>query len=178
MRKMTSIVCALLLVFALGACGNGGGAESIVYEATPESLSQFFENYNKIKCEDLSVEMSNGDKTCKVKFKNASSAWDETSFTREQLTAYIDFCKTAYSVGEINEVIWQSLVDMTDARGNEKTETGITIDMKKDKFSQYDWDNMSYKSGTFTQIENDCDIFNVHAGIAKNVSYDKVFYAG
>lgn len=177
MRKMASVVLALLLVFALAACG-GSGEESIVYEATPESLSQFFEHYNKVSCEDLTVDLSKNGKTCKVNFKNASSSWDETTFVREQLTGYIDFCKTAYSVGEINEVIWSSLVEMTDARGNANTETGITIDMKKDAFDKYDWDNMSYRSGTFSQIEADCDIFNLHAGIAKNVNYDKVYYAG
>lgn len=177
MRKITGFVLSLMLVFSLAACG-GSGTESIVYEATPESLSQFFEHYNKIKCEDLNVELSNGDKTCKVQFKNASSTWNETTFTREQLTAYIDFCKTAYSVGKINEVIWQSSVDMNDARGNTKTETGITIAMKKDVFGKYNWDNMSYQRGTFPQIEADCDIFNLHAGIAKNVNYEKVFYVG
>ena len=177
MRKLTGIVLSFLLVFALAACG-GGGDESIVYEATPESLSQFFDHYNKITCENLKVDLSENGKTCTVNFKNASSSWDETVFTRDQLTAYVDFCKTAYSVGKINEVIWQSSVDMTDARGNTNTETGITISMNKDAFDKYDWENMSYRSGTFSQIEADCDIFNLHAGIAKNVNYDKVFYAG
>lgn len=177
MRKLTSIVLTLLLVFALAACG-GGGDESIIYEATSESLSQFFDHYNKVKCENLKVDLSKNGKTCKVNFKDASTSWDETSFTRDQLTAYVDFCKTAYSVGKINEVIWQSSVDMTDARGNTNTETGITISMNKDAFDKYDWENMKYRSGTFSQIEADCAVFNLHAGIAKNVNFDKVYYAG
>lgn len=105
-------------------------------------------------------------------------SWDETRFCSDCLTDYINLCKEAYSIDGIDKVEYYIFVNMIDAKGNETSQKGFAICMAKDVFNTYNWDNLAFMPDSYKQISSDCELFDIHAGIAKNVDFSKVFYKG
>lgn len=193
-KQITGIIYAVLLLFIVLFIANArrqASAEKAAreaeearksnpasYTATPESMTELLQNTSKSEPENISVNVDPDTGECKVIFTGRSDVWDETALIREELTGYINFCRIAYAADGITDVSFYIRREMTDAHGNAEDEFVVKIGMKKDAFLAYNWDNMKYKSNSFPQIKDDCDLFNVHAGIMRKVDESKVFYMG
>lgn len=105
-------------------------------------------------------------------------SWNETSFVVSCLTNYINICKDAYNIDGITQVEYYVFCDFTDPKGNQSSQKAFAISMKKDNFVTYNWDNLKGNSKAYSQIEEDCEFLDIHAGIRSHVDFDKVFYAG
>lgn len=128
------------------------------------------------KSSDLKVIVNEG--TVMVSFHYDGDSWDETDFCRESLSDYINLCLKAYELDGVEKVNYAVFVDLIDSKGNADSEKGIQICMPKDVFNTYNWENMKYKPDSYDQIESDCEIFSIHAGIRKNVDTSKIYYKG
>lgn len=128
------------------------------------------------KYSDLQIQ-DNGS-SIKISLHYDQDSWDETRFCSDCLTDYINLCKEAYNIDGIDKVEYYIFVNMIDARGNENSQKGFAICMEKDVFNTYNWDNLKFMPDSYKQISSDCELFDIHAGIAKNVDFSKVFYKG
>lgn len=124
------------------------------------------------------VTSPNDDGNISITLHYDDASWNETGFVVSCLTDYINICKEAYTIEGITKVEYYVFCDFTDVKGNPKTEKGFAICMIKENFETYNWDNIKGRSDAYPQIEKDCEYIDIHAGIRKNVNFDKVFYAG
>lgn len=66
---------------------------------------------------------------------------------------------------------------MVDSRGNEAVGKAIQLEMSRDAFETYNWENMEYKKGMFQQFSSDCDTCYIHPGILNKIDTDNdIFY--
>lgn len=130
----------------------------------------------KFKYSDLQI-YDNGS-SVKISLHYDSSSWDETHFCSDCLTDYINLCQQGYEIPGIDKIEYYVFVDFQDAKGNEKSEKGFAICMTKKNYETYTWENMEYKEGSYSQIESDCELLDIHLGIKKNVDFNKVYYKG
>lgn len=130
----------------------------------------------KFKYSDLKV-YDNGN-SVKISLHYDDSSWDETHLCSNCLTDYINLCAQGYEIEGIEKIEYYVFVTFQDAKGNETSEKGFAICMPKKNYNTYTWKNMEYKENSFSQIEADCDLLDIHAGIKKNVDINKVYYKG
>lgn len=137
---------------------------------TPEGI---FESLN-IKCSDLKIIPSGSN--LQISFTSEQTAWDATDFVSRTVTDYIDFCKLAYGLDGVDHVDFYVFTDFTDPKGNTFTEKAVAIGMPKDRFETYNWSGMLFKPGLYEQLEKDCDLLDLHAGLASDVDKSEVQY--
>lgn len=130
----------------------------------------------KFKYSDLQI--YDNSPIVKITLHYDETSWDETRFCSDCLTDYINLCKQAYEIDGINKVEYYVFCNFIDSKGNENSEKAFVICMPKDNFDTYNWDNMKYKTGSYSQIESDCEQLGIHAGIKKNVDFNEVYYKG
>lgn len=147
-------------------------------QITDEEIKALFiaSKANEVKPENLTVQVYPATGRCNVNYITRDTFWDETDFIRSQISAYINFCLDAYEVDGITDVFFMVSTEMTDTKGNKEDEVVMKIEMKKDAFGTYNWENMEYRPGMFEQFEADCSVLNIHAGILNNADTDKIYY--
>lgn len=109
-------------------------------------------------------------------YTTEATYWDESDFVNSNLTDYINFCREAYNRDEVALVTFKISTPMTDSRGNEEVVSAMNIEMEKEVFLSYNWDNVKLNSVYFQQIYDDCATFWVTPGIWNNVDFDRVYY--
>ena len=119
-----------------------------------------------------------GMESLKVSLHYDDTAWDETRLVSNCLTDYVNLCTDLYSRDGITKVEYYVFCDLTDTRGNKVTEKAFAMCMTKENFDKYTWDNIKFTEGTYSQIESDSEYIDIHAGIKKNVDFNKVYYKG
>lgn len=131
---------------------------------------------NNVKYSDLSV--IEGAESLKISLHYDDTAWNETRLICSCLTDYIKLCKELYQKDEITKVEYYVFCNLIDSKGNEKSEKGFAMCMTKENFETFNWENLKCVTGSYTQIEADSEYIDIHAGIKKNVDFDKVYYKG
>lgn len=145
----------------------------------PETTeSKFTAIIDSLKFKYSDLQIYDNDSSVKISLHYDNTSWDETHFCSECLTDYINLCQQGYDIPGIDKIEYYVFVNLQDAKGNEKSEKGLAICMTKDSFNTYNWDNMKYIAGSYDQIESDCEFLDIHAGIKKNVDFNKVYYKG
>lgn len=119
-----------------------------------------------------------GMESLKVSLHYDDTAWDETRLVSNCLTDYVNLCTDLYSRDGITKVEYYVFCDLTDTRGNKVSEKAFAMCMTKENFDKYTWDNIKFTEGTYSQIESDSEYIDIHAGIKKNVDFNKVYYKG
>ena len=119
-----------------------------------------------------------GMESIKISLHYDDTAWDETRLVSDCLTDYVNLCADLYSKKDITKVEYYVFCDLTDSRGNKVSEKAFAMCMTKENFDKYTWDNIKFTEGTYSQIESDSEYIDIHAGIKKNVDFDKVYYKG
>lgn len=168
------ILCVLIFLMILD--GLFGRKESNSSpeptQDTPEGIFSALD----IDCNNLQIIPSGSE--VRVSFEYDSPAWDATHFVSEVLTDYVRFCQDAYDLEWIENVTFYVFAVFTDPKGNESTEKAIAICMPKDAFQTYNWSNIRYTPGIYDQVTSDCSLFDLHAGLARDVETDRVMYQG
>lgn len=113
----------------------------------------------------------------KISLHYDDTSWDETDFCRECMSDYINICSKAYQIEGIEKVEYYVFVDLMDAKGNESSAKGFSMEMFKSTFNTYNWENIKYNPDSYKQIESDADIY-IHPGIKAKVNFDKMYYKG
>ena len=184
------VLAVLIAASGFGAAGGSGGGEkaaeptqapavepaeaAVVYTADADSLKALLLSVEK-DAED--VQILDDDAGWVVQYTARGATWDETSLLREQLTAYIDFCRTAYTIDGVDSVIFMVSADGTDARGNASTFSVFNVEMPRETFGKYDWDNMRLRSGSLEQIKEDCSVFWVLPSVMDSANAEKIYYS-
>lgn len=110
-----------------------------------------------------------------IRYLSEETFWDEKDFVTSNISNYINICKEAY-VKDTNKIELIVYVKMTDPRGNENEEKALDMCMTKDKFNQYNWENLQYSMIDFDILKSDCEDLYIHPGILKNVNTDDLYY--
>lgn len=175
--KNKIVLCGFMLIFAvLVACGSTNKETAIPEDATPMERIWHFADDMDFKKSDLKVVQGTPDTDrYGISFHFDDIALDETSFMRQMFSAYVDICRDAYALDDVNIVEMYVFTDMTDQKGNTASEKVFSISMEKDKFQEYNWDNLNNQKVNIDVIQNDCRIFYVHPGIFQNFN-EKGFY--
>lgn len=145
-------------------------------ETMEDKLEALFLDGEEMEAENTEVRYVADTGYASVSFTARAAAWDETAFLRDCLSCYVNFCRAAYELDGVNDVFLCIFTEMTDSRGNSQDEAVFKMEMPRDAFQQYDWENMAYRSGTFEQIKADCVLLDVHAGILSRAETEKIFY--
>lgn len=144
-------------------------------QTTEDKITAIIDSLN-FKYSDLKI-YDNGSKI-KISLHYDDTSWNETRLCCACLSDYINLCKQAYEIDGIDKIEYYVFIDFIDSRGNEISEKGFAICMTKDNFNKYNWDNMKCITGTYPQIESDCEFLDIHAGLKKNVDFNEVYYKG
>lgn len=145
-------------------------------EASEDTLEDKIKASFKNHYSDLQVTESAD--SVKLSLHYDDTAWDETRLISDCLTDYVNLCQMLYPLGEVSKIEFYVFCDFTDSKGNESSEKAFAICMPKDKFDTYNWDNIKFTEGSYDQIESDCEYIDIHAGLKKNVDFNKVYYKG
>lgn len=155
-------------------------------ETITEQLENIFEKYNFPQYDNLTITYNGGDIVL-VKYHIApETVWTSTSFIRDCFGTYVSYCMDVYknvdfrkesNIDDPNTTYIKLIVTSTfiDSYGNEKEEVAFRIEMKRDKFENYDWNNLQSRNLNWEQIKNDCDVLNVHNAILKDFNTKKFF---
>lgn len=185
---------AIIAVLLLGAVGGGVSdneneqdaapeatsapvetpALVIEYTATPESLEALL-GALVAGAEDVSVFEADGGWTVEYTVP-ALNFLDETDLLKKSLTAYVDFCRTAYTLDGIDSVLFFVSTELRDSRGVDSVQGVFNIEMTRDVFLKYEWDNLRFRPNTLAQIEADCSVFWILPTIRDAAKLDKVGY--
>ena len=114
----------------------------------------------------------------KVSFFYDGESWTETRLINKLLTYYVDMCKQAYQIDGVGNIECFVFGNMMDARGNSDKEKIFAISMNKENFKKYNWENIAFVPGSADTIIKDCDLFDIHAGIQKNIDFSELYYMG
>lgn len=144
-------------------------------QTTEEKLTAIIDSLN-FKYSDLKIYQNEG--SVKISLHYDDDSWDETKFCSDCLTDYINLCAQAYQIEGIDNVQYFVFCKLIDSRGNEVSEKGFAMSMLKDKYEAYDWDNIEFVAGSYSQIEADSEYIDIHEGIKKNVDFNKMYYKG
>lgn len=169
-NTVTGIITLILIVLVIKIIWPSHKDEPAPDLSTPEGI---FESLN-IKCSDLQIIPSSSE--LRISFKSEQTAWDATDLVSRTVTDYIDFCKLAYGLDGVDHVVFFVFTDFTDPKGNTSTEKAVAIGMPKDRFETYDWSGLLFKPGLYEQLEQDCDLLDLHAGLASDVDKSEVQY--
>lgn len=169
-NTVTGIITLILIVLVIKIIWPSHKDEPAPDLSTPEGI---FESLN-IKCSDLKIIPSGSN--LQISYVSEQTAWDATDLVSRTVTDYIDFCKLAYGLDGVDHVDFYVFADFTDPKGHTVTEKAVAIGMPKDRFETYDWSGMLFKPGLYEQLEQDCDLLDLHAGLASDVDTSEVEY--
>ncbi len=149
--------------------------EEPTIEETLTKLAQDSLNNNKVP---ISVVLNDGACVVHCEAAGDSAYFNEVDLVRSHLSAYIKFCLGAYETGEVTSVDWWAQTNMIDSKGNESIDKVVQFEMPKETFETYNWENMEYGKGMYSQFSSDCTTCYIHPGILSKIDADNdIFYA-
>lgn len=149
-------------------------AVPVEYTADADSLKELL---SAVLPDTEGVEIFDDEAGWNVTFTYTGTTWDETSLLRKILSGYVDFCREAYEIEGVDSVLFYTSANGTDGRGQPATFQVFNICMNKDKFAAYNWDAMKARSGSYEQIEADCEVFWIHPGVLGSAKTEKIYYS-
>lgn len=121
------------------------------------------------------VELLDSDPTTyRVDCTFIGSVWDETDFMSIVMSDYINMYRKVYAEYGYGCALYVR-TEMTDARGNTDTIYVVKMQMAPDIFALYNWSELENRH-IYDIVSEDCEIFDIHAGILKNVETEDVLY--
>jgi hypothetical protein len=144
-------------------------------DTTEGKITAIIDSLN-FKYSDLKIYVNGS--SVKISLHYDKESWDETTFCSNCLTDYINLCSEAYQISGIERIEYYVFCDLVDNRGNATSQKGFAMCMLKEKYNAYTWKNMEFISGSYSQIEADSEYIDIHAGIKKNVDFEKMYYKG
>lgn len=172
-KRLISLIMATAIALALVSCGGSPAT----YEATEESLTKLAEKCISNSKVPVSVALNDG--ACVVHCEAGDAPYlNEVDIVRSNLSAYIKFCLEAYETGGVTSVNWWAESAMIDNKGNSSTYKVIQFDMPKESFEEYNWENLEYTKGMYSQFSANCSVCYIHPGILSKIDTENdLFYA-
>ena len=113
---------------------------------------------------------------------NASVSYTATNPTNEEylidncVSNYINFSRKAYKYDNVTVTTFDVKTSMVDSYGKESNDVIFSIQMTKDNFEKYNWDNLY--DGILESMEPNCTVFYIYPGILNKIDTSKIFYEG
>ena len=146
--------------------------------STEEELTELAEKCIANKKVPFSVVLNDGACVVHCEAAGDSAYFNEVDIVRSNLSAYIKFCLGAYETGEVTSVDWWAQTNMIDSKGNESIDKVVQFEMPKETIETYNWENMEYRKGMYSQFSSDCSTCYIHPGILSRIDTDNdIFYA-
>ncbi|MFA6963828.1 MAG: hypothetical protein WC227_03895 [Patescibacteria group bacterium] len=102
--------------------------------------------------------------------KEPDTAWDDNTFVMTAYQTYVKFGKTAFSIEGVDSVSFIWWANMIDSKGQSEKSKGIQIEMTKEQFSQFNWDNLVGRN-IYEQMQ---PYQWIHTGILNKLNKDKL----
>lgn len=148
----------------------------VVYTATSESLEQLFtDKIASYKTEITHFYYSPDDGNIVIHY-NPGSLYNEKAVVIYAIRDYIDYCRYVYAFDDVSSVWMVTEGDFTDSHGNKSVDTVTSIDMSKEAFNSFNWDNLEYVN-IYDAFSADCDTFYIHHSVLYSINSDEIFYA-
>lgn len=146
--------------------------------STPMSM-QLREVFTNIvnNCEIDSFQYGKTEGELQVEF-SYSSVPSEQMLLKNAISDYINFCIAAYEKDStLDRVTFNIYEPVIDAKGNSDTQKVVGIQMTREKFDTYNWENMRGRP-VYDTFSVDCEYFYVLAGVLNKVDISSVTYIG
>lgn len=145
-------------------------------DATVKSLKKIMEKIDGDFSDKKSVAVTLDDNG------NASVSYTATNISAEQsliddcVTNYINFSIKAYKYDNVTMTTFDVKTSMVDLYGNASDDLIFSIQMTKDNFEKYNWDNLGL--GILDNMEPNCSEYYIHPSILKEIDTSKTYYEG
>jgi hypothetical protein len=108
---------------------------------------------------------------------NKKTAYDQKHYLEMMLNDFVKFGEKAVMIDGVNEIEVLYVGEVTDKYGKSTNETVYSIDMSKESFSKFTWENLQGSDGRmYKSIQDDAAIYILPSSSAK-IDYSKVkFY--
>ena len=100
--------------------------------------------------------------------------FDENSFVRDGFSTFVKYGREAFKINGVDHVLIDLTTTLVNSYGEESTETGMTIEMTRDNFQKFNWENLEY-TPVRKQIESASEYFFIHGAIQKDLNNDKLY---
>lgn len=102
--------------------------------------------------------------------KQPSDYWDETALVKQAYQEYVKYGLKAFQIENANKIIFKYYDKFIDSYGKESDDVAIRIEMTKDEFQKFNWQNLVGQN-IYYQMQ---DYSWIHLGIQKKLKIDKV----
>lgn len=148
----------------------------VVYTATSESLEQLFtDKIASYKTEITHFYYSPDDGNIVIHY-NPGSLYNEKAAVIYAIRDYVDYCRYVYVFDDVVSVWMVTEGDFTDSHGNKSVDTVTSIDMSKEAFNSFNWDNLEYVN-IYDAFSADCATFYIHPSVLYSINTDEIYYA-
>ncbi len=143
----------------------------------PSKLDQLWSSLDTSikKREGYDIKWNEGEGIVTVSY-NAKDFWDETSLVRDGYSDLVKYGREAFKIDGVKDVEVEIYTELTDSMGQQRNERVMGVQMTKDVFQKFNWDNLSY-SPIYTQMQSNAVYNYIHPAIMKNVNKDKLYLA-
>ncbi len=126
------------------------------------------------KRDNIKVEYDQTEKVAFIEHTDENT-YDAESFVRQAYALLVLYGQQAFNVDGVEILNVQNKTVFTDAHGNKNVETGVTIEMTKDQFKQFNWKNLEYQE-VDTRIQAASNIYLVKPAISSQIKDNKKLY--
>lgn len=106
--------------------------------------------------------------------KTEESSWDENSLVRDAYTTFVKYGREAFKLDGVDHVMVNLNTTFTDSYGNNKTDTAVVVEMTKENFQKFNWDNLKY-TPVSQQIETASEQYYIYPSIEKKLDTSKLY---
>lgn len=145
-------------------------------DATVKSLKKIMEKINGYGSDKESVTVTLDASG------NAYVSYTATNVTKEEyliddcVSNYINFSRKAYKYDNVTLTTFDIKTAMVDSYGNVDDVLIFSMQMTKDNFEKYKWDNLF--DGILQSVEPNCSVLYIHPSILKEIDTSKIYYEG
>jgi len=100
--------------------------------------------------------------------------FDSNGFVRDGYSTLVRYGREAFKIDGVDHVLIDLRASFTDNYGNSHMDTGMTVEMTKENFQKFNWDNLEY-TPVSKQIEAASEYYFIHYSIQKNLNTDKLY---
>lgn len=145
-------------------------------DATVKSLKKIMEKIDGEFSDTKSVAVTLADNGNAGVSYTATNISAEQSLINDCVTNYINFSIKAYKYDNVTMTTFDVKTSMVDLYGNASDDLIFSIQMTKDNFEKYNWDNLGL--GILDNMEPNCSEFYIHPSILKEIDTSKTYYEG
>lgn len=169
-------------VSASADSGSASGSDSNTTESNDTSTSMSTQLHKVFtstvhNCDIDSFQYGKNEGELQVEF-SYTSVPSEQMLLKEAISDYVNFCLAAYEADSTLERVTFNIYEpVIDAKGNSDTQKVVGMQMTREIFNTYNWENMRGRP-VYDSFSTDCEYFYVLAGVLNKVDTSSITYIG